>query len=734
MNKGIYLFVNALIIICFYSNKGFSRTIYVSNKGNDSNSGTTGQPVKTIQKAADMAMPGDTVFVFEGIYRERVAPPHGGTESNEIVYWGEPGKNVIIKGSDVWSPDWKRESGNIYYAVPDQAMFNDDCYLDDKNPFKVAVSSTPYGLDGKPEVERGYGGDPNLILSIGQVFVNGKLYTQKGYLSQTVSTPESWYYNRTSGAIYIHFSDGNPANHVVEISTRRRIFAPHKRQLGYIVVEGFIMEHCGNQYPTNFWETAHPEWQQAGAIGTRSGHHWVIKNNVIRFANGVGIDFGNEGNSAVDLEVGNNGLATGSKYHVIDSNYIIDNGGGGTAAYFPAYITFTNNVVERNNNLHFTGTKRWESAGAKMHGPSYSVISNNLFRNNYGNWGLWLDQGAGKQTRVNGNLIIGHETGFDLEIGTAYGADNLIFDNNVLINNKTAIGSRESGGMTAMHNLIIGSDEYGIHNTVSKSRTGTWSSDNHHYFNNILIGNKIHMDVYPPDYYRSADRQFDFNIYEASDAENKFEIFNLSPFSFDFSGWQNAWKLYNNSSNSDLNSLITKNISFQFNPITLETTITIGFNLDDTDTKSHSKLDVDYYGNRIPNDLSAVPGPFQNLKQGQNPIKLWNGLKPLAEYEMPYQINTSINRANYVETQITVYPSPTSGYSRLHIISPYPLSNLHVTLYDLAGNLLFHKLENNISANEHDISLNLENINSGMYVLNIQNSHFKETTKLIITK
>jgi len=607
------------------------RTHYVSNTGLDTNPGTAEQPFKTIQRAANVTIPGDTVFVLEGTYRERVAPPRGGTAGSEIVYRGEPGKKVIIKGSDVWSPNWNPGSGTVFHAVPDEAMFNDDSYVDDKNPFKVAVSSTPYGLDGKPEVDRGFGGDPNLILSIGQVFVNGKLYTQKGYLSQTVNTSESWYYDRASGAIHIHFPDAAPASHVVEISTRRRIFAPHLRGLGHIVVEGFIMEHCGNQYPTNFWEATQPQWQQAGALGTRSGHHWVIRNNMIRFAHGVGIDFGNEGNRYVDLETGNNGEATGSGYHVIDSNYITDNGSGGTAAYFPRNITFTNNVVERNNNLFFRGAKRWESAGVKMHGPNASVISNNLIRNNHGKWGLWLDQGSGNGTQVHGNLITGHEVGFDLEIGTAY-QDKLILDHNVLINNQTGIASREAGGITALNNLIVNSSAYGVHNTINKNREGTWTADHHYYFNNVLIGCAINMGICPPDFYRSSVRQFDDNIYQENSGQSRFKILNTS---HGFSDWKTQWSNYNASSNADLNSMVNNQLGAVFDPVGLTMQLNVNEAFFLPDTRVHPKVTKDYFGQPIPGDGSGLPGPFQDLNEGENELIVWTGLKPLAAYGMP---------------------------------------------------------------------------------------------------
>jgi hypothetical protein len=607
------------------------RTHYVSNEGLDANPGTAQLPFKTIQRAANVTIPGDIVHVSEGVYRERVAPPRGGTAHSEIVYRGEPGKKVIIKGSDVWNPDWNHHSGTVFHAVPAEAMFNDDCYVDDKNPFKVAVSSTPYGLNGKPEVDRGYGGDPNLILSIGQVFVNGKLYTQKGYLSEAVNARESWYYDRASGAIYIHFPDATPASHVVEITTRRRIFAPHLRGLGHIVVEGFIMEHCGNQYPTNFWETTTPQWQQAGALGTRSGHNWVIRNNMIRFAHGVGIDFGNEGSKDVDLETGNNGEATGSGYHVIDSNYITDNGSGGTAAYFPRNITFTNNVVERNNNLFFSGPKRWESAGVKMHGPNASVISNNLIRSNYGKWGLWLDQGSGNGTQVRGNLVVGHEVGFDLEIGTAY-QDKLILDNNVLINNQTGIATREAGGITALNNLIVNSSKYGVHNSISTKRTGIWTADHHYYFNNVLIGCAINMGICPPDFHRSSDRRFDYNIYQDNTGQSRFKILDAA---HDFSSWKTQWGNYNTSYNDDFNSVINNQLGAVLDPVRLTMQLNVNNAYFLPATRTHPKVTKDYFGQPIPADGSGLPGPFQKLSEGKNELVIWKGLKPLAAHGDP---------------------------------------------------------------------------------------------------
>ena len=47
----------------------------------NSNPGSKSAPLRTIQRAADLARPGDVITVHEGIYRERVNPPRGGTSA-----------------------------------------------------------------------------------------------------------------------------------------------------------------------------------------------------------------------------------------------------------------------------------------------------------------------------------------------------------------------------------------------------------------------------------------------------------------------------------------------------------------------------------------------------------------------------------------------------------------------------------------------------------------------------
>ncbi len=87
------------------------RTLYVSPSGNDQNPGTSpSSPLRTIQRAANLAQAGDLVLVQPGVYRESVAVPRSGTAEQPIVFRGS-GPGVVLDGADAaiaagvaWTP------------------------------------------------------------------------------------------------------------------------------------------------------------------------------------------------------------------------------------------------------------------------------------------------------------------------------------------------------------------------------------------------------------------------------------------------------------------------------------------------------------------------------------------------------------------------------------------------------------------------------------------------------
>ena len=110
-----------------------AKEYHVAKTGNDQNNGALSSPFLTIQKAANIARPGDVITVYEGTYREGVTPPRGGTTaSDRIVYRAAEGEKVEIKGSEIVK-DWLIFSGTVWKATVPNSLFGT------YNPYKDLV-------------------------------------------------------------------------------------------------------------------------------------------------------------------------------------------------------------------------------------------------------------------------------------------------------------------------------------------------------------------------------------------------------------------------------------------------------------------------------------------------------------------------------------------------------------------------------------------------------------------
>ena len=65
--RNIFIFVSILFM---WSNACMAREYHVSVNGNDAADGSMAAPLRTINHAAQIALPGDTVTVHEGTYRD----------------------------------------------------------------------------------------------------------------------------------------------------------------------------------------------------------------------------------------------------------------------------------------------------------------------------------------------------------------------------------------------------------------------------------------------------------------------------------------------------------------------------------------------------------------------------------------------------------------------------------------------------------------------------------------
>jgi hypothetical protein len=99
--KQLILYV--LLVVSAHS-WGWASNYFVSPAGNDSNTGrSTSKPKQTIQAAADLTVPGDTVFVMNGVYTNECSNcavarlTRSGTSSAYIVYMNYPGHRPKLR-------------------------------------------------------------------------------------------------------------------------------------------------------------------------------------------------------------------------------------------------------------------------------------------------------------------------------------------------------------------------------------------------------------------------------------------------------------------------------------------------------------------------------------------------------------------------------------------------------------------------------------------------------------
>src|SRR5512135_972130 len=94
------------LLLLVASGEAFATTYYVSPTGSDSSSGSSSAPFKTIQKAANIVNPGDTVIVKNGTYTDTdangriVNVTRGGTSSAWVTFKSENKWGAVLDGQN----------------------------------------------------------------------------------------------------------------------------------------------------------------------------------------------------------------------------------------------------------------------------------------------------------------------------------------------------------------------------------------------------------------------------------------------------------------------------------------------------------------------------------------------------------------------------------------------------------------------------------------------------------
>ena len=281
---------------------------------------------------------------------------------------------------------------------------------------------------------------------------------------------------------------------------------------------------------------------------------------------------------------------------------------------------FTGNIVERNNNLHFSGKRRWESAGLKVHRPDNSLIENNLIRNNYCH-GVWSDHGACKNCVYRQNVIIDNEkSGIDFEIGQLTTG---VVERNVFNNNEYGISFMTSGGVLVKNNLFICSRDCDIHTRIWDRTKDQWDSLNVEIYQNIFTKSSQYLQLTPPceDPLKKASRYMNYNIYNCNNKEAKYQVIidSRTKTSMPLSIWKTTWKDSNGESKADFDSVSMNDLMFDLEETEENIKVKINVNPNSLDA---IMMPATIFEKTCSEDYSC-PGPF-HLKGGENEFTVWN--------------------------------------------------------------------------------------------------------------
>jgi alpha-N-arabinofuranosidase len=415
--------------------------IHVAMNGRDSNLGTKAAPLRTIQRAADLAQPGDVITVHEGVYRERISPPRGGeSDAKRITYRAAPGEKAEIKGSEIVKT-WSKVRGDVWKATIANSFFGGF------NPYSDLIRGDWFEPKGRDH-------------HTGAAYLNGEWLTEAATLDDVLKRagPSPLWFGRVDNndtTIWAQFPGGNPNEQLAEINVRRTVFYPEKTGINYITVRGFILRHAATPW-------APPTAEQIGLIGPHWSKGWIIEDNVISHSVCSGISLGKYGD-----EFDNTSMNTAEGYvktidralqhgwnretighHIVRNNVISHCGQAGIVGSLgAAFSIITGNVI---HDIHirqlFSGA---EMAGIKFHGAIDVEISrNHIYRTVRGLWLDWMAQG----TRVSGNLFHDNRSE-DLFVEVDHGP--FLVDNNIFLSPSTLLSVSQGGAY--VHNLMAGS-------------------------------------------------------------------------------------------------------------------------------------------------------------------------------------------------------------------------------------------------------------------------------------
>lgn len=462
------------------------RGIYVSTQGSDSNKGTKDSPFKTINLAVSKAVAGDTVFVREGVYTEKVSITRSGQNNRPVVLKSFPGETGRIDGtglSIVGSEGLIHVKGANNIVIEHLHICN-------------YITSIP-------------GGDvTGIIVSDGSD--NVSIQNNKVYKIQNLAAPEL---GRNAHAIHIIGNTSDPMKNIKiegnEVYDTKTGYSESVTVNGY--VDGFLIANNTIHDCENIAIVAAGGYA-ANAIPTYN----YVRNGVIRGNEVYNIDGttgpipayanGQHGAPAIYVD--------GARDVIVEQN-IVYNSDRGIGIVSENNDFPTENCIVRNNVLHnnylcgiyLGGYLNFTGGGTK----NCYVLNNTLYKNN---------RALGYFDEIEGEIRL-TEGCVDNII-----ANNLIFarENSVFVHKYTATGSNNT-----FNNNLYYADNGGkwIWEGVDKLTFDDWKSASQSDQNTLFNSDPLFVNA----------TTFNFQLQNGSPAKDKGGILANSVYgAFDFNG------------------------------------------------------------------------------------------------------------------------------------------------------------------------------------------------------
>lgn len=452
---------------------------YVSLTGSDTSPGTLRQPFLTIQHAADIAQPGDTVFIRKGVYHETVTPPSSGTAAAPITFRPYKKESVTIDGADPLS-GWQSGASGVYQtqAMPwdlgdgkNQLFYSGQMMNEARWPnitsgtaglwqqtFAQAATVTPtqgrFGLAAATITVPGLsdpsgawvGATIHIAPGQGWVFETGTvtasspgsltfLYTQlnpatdqtltagdRFYLTgkfQALDGPGEWFRDATSGVLYFQPPAGGSNLNAGQVEAKHRLYGFDLSGRSYVTINGINLFACTiNTDASSTHNTIASINARYVSQQLNNADPWADKLH----PHTTGIILNGAANvlqdSTIDYSSGD-GVFLGGSGNTVRNTIIADTDYAGFDE--AGVTTLGSNEVVSGNTIYNTG----RSGVVARYSPNVSVDHNRIYNiglltTDLGGIYLWNTDGQGSQ--ISYNVISDIHTG-------GYGGAGIYLDN-----------------------------------------------------------------------------------------------------------------------------------------------------------------------------------------------------------------------------------------------------------------------------------------------------------------